>query len=215
MNMNSGATNSTPAVHVIDDDAGMRKSIQMLLQSANLKTLVYDSAEAFLDDYHANHCGCIVLDLRMPGIGGIELLQRLSAIQCDMPIIIISGHADVPTAVRGMKLGAVDLLEKPFEPAKLLAAVQHALASGMANREKSQELSAIRQRMAHLTPRELELLKLVVVGSSNKQIAYQLGISIKTVANHRANLMAKTKALNAADLSRLSIAAGIVPGKRA
>jgi FixJ family two-component response regulator len=191
-------------VHVIDDDRGMRNSLSLLLSSASLPVRAYESAEQFLEQVPLDQSGCIVLDLRMPGMGGLELLRRLRAERNDMPVIVISGHVDVPAAVRSMKLGAVDLLQKPFEPRALLEAVQSGLRQSRERHERRSEEAAVRERLAGLTARELELLKLVAAGRSNKQIASDLNISIKTVANHRTNLMAKTKALNAADLSRLS-----------
>jgi two-component system response regulator FixJ len=198
-----------PCVHVIDDDAGMRKSLKMVMEGASLAVRVYESAEQFLNEINLLSPGCIILDLRMPGLGGIELLQRLRGARNDMPVIIISGHADVAVAVRGMKLGAVDLLQKPFEPSALLSLVKKSIeTSTVLHRARSEE-EEVRQRFSSLTPRELALLKLVVGGRANKQIATDLGISIKTVANHRASLMAKTQAANAADLARLSTIAGI------
>jgi two-component system response regulator FixJ len=202
-----------PTVHVIDDDAGMRKSLHMLLKMANISTEVYESGDAFFEEVDGSQPGCIVLDLRMPGMSGIEVLQKLGDRHIEMPAIVISGHADVPTAVRSMKLGAVELLEKPFEPRVLLAAVERSLHQALALYERRREQLATRDRLSSLTRRELDLLKLVVGGSSNKQIAIEMGISVKTVANHRANLMAKTKAINAADLARVSVMAGIVPAK--
>ncbi|HVT91159.1 MAG TPA: response regulator [Tepidisphaeraceae bacterium] len=203
--------NPTTIVHIVDDDPGVRKSLQMVLESASLAVKVYESAERFLEDMDLSISGCIVLDLRMPGIDGIELLQRLRTAGHEIPVIVISAHADVPTAVRSMKLGAVDLLQKPFEPKALLEIVRRAVQKSVEINQKRAEENAIRKRLADLTTRELELLRLVVAGRSNKQIASDLNISIKTVANHRANLMAKTHALNAADLTRISTIAGIRP----
>ncbi len=192
-----------PVVHIIDDDPGMRKSLTMLAQSASLPMRGYQSAEEFLAEANVARPGCIVLDLRMPGMSGIELLQQLRAEMVDIPVILISGHADVPTAVRGMKLGAVDLLQKPVEPEVLIEAIRRSLdlSASMHHRRCDQE--SVRQRFESLTPRELELLTWIVQGHSNKRIAFDMGISIKTVANHRASLMTKTGASNAADLARL------------
>jgi two-component system, LuxR family, response regulator FixJ len=196
----------TPAmVHFVDDDPGMRNSLLMLAQSASLPARAYASAEEFLAGMpSAAECpGCLVLDLRMPGIGGIELLQRLRTALNDIPVILISAHADVPDAIRGMKLGAVDLLQKPMEPTALLEAVQRSLELSQHLHRQRAEAESVTRRFANLTARELQLLQLIVDGHSNKQIASQMGISIKTVANHRASLMAKTEAINAADLARL------------
>jgi two-component system response regulator FixJ len=204
---------NTAVIHIIDDDPGVRKSLELMMSSASLAVRVYESGEEFLDSIDPSQPGCIVLDLRMPGISGIDVLQRLRAINSDIPAIIISGHADVPTAIRGMKLGAIDLLQKPFEPRTLLDAVHAAIKSSLDSQSHRSEQEDIRQRLATLTPRELDLLKMVVSGMANKRIATELKISIKTVANHRANLMAKTQALNAADLARMSMVAGVVPRK--
>src|SRR5690606_22360343 len=144
-----------------------------------------------------------------PGMSGLELLTRLRADSDDIPVIIISGHADVPTAVRGMKSGAMDLLQKPFEPQVLIKAVRRALDLSVEQHRRKREREDIRQRFAELAAREHDLLALVVAGLSNKQIAGEMGIAIKTVANHRAHLMEKTQALNAADLARMSVIAGI------
>lgn len=204
---------SQDVVHVVDDDAGMRKSLQMLFDSAGLEAHTYESAETFLDEVKLDRPGCLVLDLRMRGLGGMELLSRLGAEATVMAVIIISGHADVPTAVRGMKIGALDVLQKPFDPRVLLAAVRDGLEKSRSRyRQRAEELARTR-RLAELTPRERDLLKLLVAGRSNKQIAHDLKISIKTVANHRASLMAKTGAVNAADLTRLSVLAGIQPAE--
>jgi two-component system, LuxR family, response regulator FixJ len=200
-------------VHIIDDDAGIRKSLQMLMESASLAVRVYESGQDFLDAVDPEQPGCIVLDLRMPGMGGIEVLQRLRAAHNEVPAIIISGHADVPTAIHSMKLAATDLLQKPFEPQTLLKAVHSAIEKSIEMLQRSDEQGLARQRLENLTPREHDLLKRVVAGMPNKRIAADLNISIKTVANHRANLMAKTQALNAADLAHMSTVAGSIPDK--
>jgi len=196
-------TESNAIVHIVDDDAGMRNSLGMLVQSVSLPSRSYASAEEFLSEADLTQAGCVLLDLRMPGMGGIELLQRLRAASVGIPVILISGHADVPTTVRGMKLGAVDLLQKPIEPSVLIDAVRRNLDVSRAMNQQRNGSQSIRDRFAALTRRETELLKLIVNGHSNKQIATGIGISIKTVANHRASLMAKTGAVNAADLVRL------------
>jgi two-component system response regulator FixJ len=198
-----------PVVHVIDDDPGMRKSIAMLMESASLVTKVYSSAEEFLIEVDLCQSGCIVLDLRMPGMGGTAMLQWMADKPREMPVIVISGHVDVPAAVRSMKLGAVDVLRKPFEPAELLEAVRRAMQESVALHERNGQDGEIRNRFATLSPRELQLLKMIVNGKPNKVIAQELSISVKTVANHRASLMAKTQAANGPDLVRMSSIAGI------
>ncbi len=203
--------NTQPTVYIVDDDPGMCASLRMVMEAAELKAQTYGSGEDFLDDWKANRLGCVVLDLRMRGIGGIEVMQRLRAQNDEMPVIIISGHVDVVTAVRGVKLGAIDILQKPFRTSELVAHVRHMLELSIEQHGRREELIDIRERMNRLTAREADLLRLVVAGLSNKQIAVEMGISIKTVANHRANLMEKTHALNAADLARMSVIAGILP----
>jgi len=197
-------------VCVVDDDPGIRKSLEMVLDSADLPARLYASAELLLDDLRgelSDCCGCILLDLQMPRTTGIELLRRLREMGYDSPVIVISGTATVLSAVESMKLGAIDFLEKPIDHRTLLNKVQQALAAYAVTRAEASEVQAVRQRMAKLTDRERELVRLIIRGLANKQIAGEMGISIKTVANHRANLMSKTGALNAADLVRMSMIA--------
>jgi two-component system response regulator FixJ len=196
-------------IHIVDDDPGMRKSLQMVMDAADLTACTYESADLFLAQADLKTPGCIVLDLRMPGMGGIDLLKHLQDGRIDIPVIVISAHADIKTAVRSMKLGAIDVLPKPFEPQDLVAGARRAIEKSIASHHQRMESDAIRERLETLTKREWDLLRLVVAGNSNKQIAADLGISIKTVANHRANLMVKTRALNAADLARMSTIAGL------
>jgi two-component system response regulator FixJ len=201
-------------VCVVDDDPGMRQSLEMVLDSADLPVRLYGGADEMLADLADGHarecCGCVLLDLQMPGTTGIELLRRFRDLGYEMPVIVVTGTATVLSAVESMKLGAVDFLEKPIDHRTLINKVQQALAAHAARRAEASEVDAIRRRMATLTDRELELVRLICSGLANKQIASEMGISIKTVANHRANLMAKTQALNAADLVRMCMIAEIV-----
>lgn len=190
-------------VHIVDDDEGIRKSLIMLMETESIAACAYTSAEEFLEQCDAHGPGCLVLDLRMPGMSGLELLQRLRSTDNDIPAILVSAHAEVPDAVRGMKLGAVDLLQKPVEPAALIEAIRRSLQLSESHARSRAESHAIRQRFERLTARERQLLKHIVEGLVNKQIAVQMGISVKTVANHRASLMTKSGAANAADLARL------------
>jgi two-component system response regulator FixJ len=201
--------NSQPTVHVIDDEPRIRKGLQRLMESASLPVRVYNSAIEFLDNIDLKQPGCIVLDLRMPGMSGIELLQRLKEKGNHLPVIVISGHANVATAVQSMKLGAIDLLQKPFEPRALLDGIRRALETSRQALARRSEQEEIRRRFASLTSRELALLRLVVAGKSNKQIASDLNISMKTVGHHRAKIMLKTKALNGPDLVRMAMIADI------
>jgi len=199
-----------PLVFVVDDDAGVRKSICMALEAAQLAVRPYASAEEFLADYkNIPSSGCLVLDLSMPGMSGLELLRHLRSQGMHLPVLIVSGTGTVPKAIEAMKLGVVDFLEKPADHRVVVQKVQEALAKDTMQRSSAAEIDAVRQRFAALTERERELLKLVINGRSNKQIAQDMGISIKTVANHRAHLMEKTGALNAADLTRISMIAGV------
>jgi len=197
-------------VFVVDDDPGMRKSVCMALESAQLPVQAFESAESFLAVYQPGTTGCIVLDLSMPGMSGIELLRHLRSKEIHLPVLVVSGTATVPKAVEVMKLGIVDFLEKPADHRLVVQKVQEALAKDAVQRAGAVEIDSVRQRFAALTERERELLKLVINGRSNKQIADDMGISIKTVANHRAHLMEKTGALNAADLVRISMLAGVL-----
>lgn len=203
-------TNMRPVVHVIDDDSSMRKSLRALLESIALEVLLYESAEEFLQQLGPPHHGCVVIDLRMPGMNGLELLRKLREIKNDIPAIIISSNADVPIAIQIMKLGAIDVLEKPFETKAILDVVTAALNKSAAQLQHGIEHEKAKAVFAELTPREAELLQLIVQGRSNKQLALDLNIAVKTVINHRAHLMAKTHALNAADLARMATIAGIL-----
>ena len=201
-----------PIVFVVDDDAGMRKSTCVLLESAGLQYREFDSATAFLHAYDRAMPGCLVLDLHMPGMSGIDLVERLRADRAMLPILIVSGTGTIPLAVQGMKLGVLDFLVKPVDPSILISKVQAALELDAQQRNDATSLNAIRQRLSTLTTREQELLKLLVSGMANKNIASEMGISIKTVENHRANLMDKTGALNAADLVRMAMLASTAGG---
>jgi two-component system, LuxR family, response regulator FixJ len=198
-------------VRIIDHDVQAGASMQKLVESASLAAKAYASAEEFLEELDASRPGCIVLELRMPVMSGFELLQRLRQIRCSVPVIVVSGYADVPAAVNSMKLGAIDVLQKPVEPSVLLSSIRNAIQYSFAAQAQHAETDTIRARFAALTPRQRDLLRLIVVGRSNKQIATDLHLSIKTVANHRARLMAKTQASNAADLARLSTTAESFP----
>jgi FixJ family two-component response regulator len=198
-------------VFIVDDDPAVRRLLSFVMESASLRVKAYASAEEFLDDFVVDVAGCLVVDVRMPGMSGIELLETLRSRGAELPAIVLSGHGDVPVVVRSMKLQVLDFLEKPVDNHILLAKVYQALREDTARWRTRRETAVIRRRIATLSSREGELLKLVIGGNANKQIAYALNISIKTVANHRANVMAKTQAINAADLVRMSIVAGICP----
>ncbi len=196
-----------PVVFVVDDDAGMRKSTTLLLEAASLPHIAYESANEFLADYRPDAPGCLLLDLHMPGMSGMELIERLRAQSCLLPVLVVSGTGTIPMAVQGMKLGVLDFLEKPVNPEVLIPKVRAAILLDAQRRADAAGQAQLRQRLSSLTARERELLKLLVGGASNKLIAADLGISIKTVENHRAHIMEKTGAFNAADLVRISLLA--------
>ena len=192
-------------VHVVDDDPAVRQQLLKLIEAASLEARGYQSAGDFLsaNATESQRPECLVLDIRMPEMSGIELLRTLRANLWNMPVLLVSGHADVPATIRGMKMGAVDLLQKPVDPLLFIEAVGRSLKISEAFKLEQAEAEAVSRRFKDLTVRELELLALIVDGNSSKQIAFSLNISIRTVANHRTSLMAKTGAANAADLARL------------
>jgi FixJ family two-component response regulator len=194
-----------PKVYIVDDDAGMRRSTSLILETANLPYEAFESAEAFLQSVMHEAPGCLALDLHMPGMSGLDLIVQMRLDKYTMPVLMVSGTGTVPLAVTGMKLGLFDFLVKPVDPEVLLSKVNAALKLDNQQRNDVASLDVIRHKLGSLTPRETELLKLIVAGYPNKNIAMELGISIKTVENHRASLMAKTGALNAADLVRMKM----------
>lgn len=194
-----------PTVFIVDDDPAMRRSTSLLLESANLKHQSFDSAGAFLEGVKPEHPGCLILDLHMPGMSGMDLVAKMRSDKFTQPILIVSGTGTVPVAVEAIKFGVIDFLVKPVDPDTLLGKVKSAVEADLQERADNEQLDQIRQRLASLTPREKELLDHIVAGMPNKNIATTLGISIKTVENHRASLMAKTNALNAAHLVRMTM----------
>lgn len=194
-------------VHIIDDDAAVRDAVGLLLGTEGFEVHTYPSAPAFLKAISAQKDGCVVTDVRMPEMTGIDLIARMKSDRIAMPVIVLTAHADVPLAVEAMKLGAIDLLEKPFEDDALLAAVETALERRNAEQSRSRESLAIKNRLASLTRRENEILAGLLRGLSNKVIAHDLGISIRTAEVHRANIMAKMRAGNLAELVKMALAA--------
>lgn len=194
-------------VHLIDDDAALRDAVGLLLRAEGFKVQPYDSAMAFLKGASAIAEGCVLTDVRMPQMNGIELIAKMKEERIAIPVVVLTAHADVPLAVEAMKLGAVDLLEKPFEDEALIAAVRAALDRRNAEERRSRENQAIKNRLASLTRRENEILAGLLKGLSNKVIAHELGISIRTAEVHRANIMAKMRAGNLAELVKMALAA--------
>src|SRR6188474_1520025 len=197
-------------VHVIDDDAAMRESLAFLLKSAKVKVATYESANEFLARLPQINAGCVVTDVRMPGMSGIELLKHLRDLKNMVPVIVITGHGDVPLAVEAMKFGASDFLEKPFDDDLLLAAVQSALSDQAAVHEDDALKAAVMQRLEHLSARERQVLEGLVAGHPNKTIAYDLGISPRTIEIYRANVMTKMEAASLSELVRMALTAGVL-----
>ncbi|MBZ0132514.1 MAG: response regulator [Rhodocyclaceae bacterium] len=187
-------------VYIVDDDEPMRDSLQWLLESQGFAVTAFASAEDFLAACREGMAGCIVLDVRMPGMSGLELYEKLNARRCTLPVIFITGHGDVPMAVSALKKGAVDFIEKPFGDQDMLRLIVQCLELDRANRAKQQEAAAAAQRLAGLTEREAEVMDLILAGRLNKQIADVLNISIKTVEVHRGRIMDKMQVRTVAEL---------------
>ena len=196
-------------VYVVDDDAAVRDSLGWLLRSVGLVVETYASGQEFLNKVRAGCNGCAVLDVRMPGLSGLELQERLSVECIVLPIIIITGHGDVPMAVRAIKAGAFDFIEKPFNDQLLLDRVQQALMHNEQTRLLEGERAGVNARLSQLTPREREVLALVVMGNPNKTIASQLEISCRTVEIHRGRVMEKMEVGSLSELVRLGVASGL------
>lgn len=192
----------TGIVYVVDDDAGVRESIGTLLRSRGLAMEIFPDAASFLQAYAPGRHGCLVVDVRLPGMSGLDLQRRLQALGEMLPVIVMSGHADVPMAARAMKAGAVDFIEKPFPPRRLLEGVENALALDAERRRRHCDDAVRRAGLARLTPREREILHRVAAGSYNKVIAAELGVSVSTVEVHRRRLMQKLGAKTLYDVVR-------------
>jgi two-component system, LuxR family, response regulator FixJ len=197
-------------VHVIDDDEAVRQSIEFLLRTFGVKARTYDSASAFLDALPNIESGCIITDVRMPGVSGIDLLRRLGEMGIRMPVIVVTGHGDVPLAVEAMKNGAIDFLEKPFADDLLLGSVRSALNRSQENAERDAERAEVEARLATLTNREREVLEGLVAGKPNKIIAFDLAISPRTVEIYRANVMTKMEAGSLSELVRMALVMGVM-----
>lgn len=203
-----------PILFVVDDDFDVRDSMRALLESAGFAVRDYASAKSFLEGRPAQG-GCLIADIRMPEMGGLELQEQIAARGIDLPIIFITGHGDVPLAVRAMKAGAVDFIEKPFDDATMLRSIRRALEFGLQTRSRAAEAKAAEDLLAQLTPRERDVLKQIVIGRSNKIAAYELGISPRTIEIHRAHIMGKMNARSLPDLVRITLAAAWPPAGHA
>jgi two-component system response regulator FixJ len=196
-----------PVVHVIDDDDAARESLEFLIDCAGMRVRGYPSALAFLDAAGAIEPGCIVTDVRMPDMNGLELVTRLQELGIDDPVIIVTGHADVPMAIQAMKQGVADFIEKPFSDETMLEAIKAAVARQRSEAEEQAERAAIRARLESLSPRERDVLDGLVEGHANKAIAFDLAISARTVEVYRANLMTKMQAGSLSELVRMTMIA--------
>jgi FixJ family two-component response regulator len=191
-----------PTVYVVDDDAAMRDSLRFMFTGTGLPVETFTSAEAFLADARPHGVGCLILDLRMPGMNGQELFRRLKLRQPHLPVIILTGHGDIATAVSEMKQGAFDLFTKPVNREVLLNRVREAIETAVAASRQGKEAADIKIKLATLSPRELEVMDQIAQGFANKEIASRLARSERTVANHRAHVLSKLEAANTADLVR-------------
>jgi len=200
--------NGEPTVFVVDDDQAMRNSLKWLIESIGMQVRTYGSADDFLNNYYPGRAGCLLLDVRMPGMSGLELQAYLARQQSRLPVIIITGHGDIAMAVKAMKSGAVDFIEKPFHDDELLTSIRNALDFDEKQRALQSQRAQIAARLAELTPREHEVMEMVTSGRANKEIAAALGVSAKTVEAHRARVMDKMRASSLAELVRMALIAG-------
>ena len=203
--------NKNPLVMVVDDDSGVRNAMRALLKSVGLNSTLYPSAQEFLGSYDPNQPGCLLLDIRMPGMSGMELQQELNLRGAVIPVIFMSGHADIPMAVEAMQHGAFDFLQKPFRDQDLLDRIQRAIAKDGERRVALGERARIKTHLESLTDREREVLELLTKGKQNKQIAQDLGVSPRTIEIHRARVMEKMDAHSIAELVRMMLDLGPSP----
>jgi FixJ family two-component response regulator len=208
-------TATAPLIHLVDDDASFRTATRRLLEASGFRVALYESAGQLLARLTPDEAGCILLDVQMSGLSGPQLQGRLADLGHRLPIIFITGHGDIPTSVQTIKAGAEDFLTKPVAKAKLLAAIERALARDLQRRTQDHELAALRTRVARLTPRESEVFALVVRGKLNKQIAGELGTSERTIKAHRQKVMEKCEAQSLAELVRIAerLQGGMDPGR--
>jgi two-component system response regulator FixJ len=199
-------SNQEATVYIVDDDQAIRRAMDFLMRSVGLDYEIFHSADDFLAKYTDEFAGCLVLDIRMPGLGGLELQQKLLERDSSLPIIFITGHGDVPMAVEAMQKGAFDFIQKPFRDQELLDRVTEAMKTDREIRSAREERAGVANRIEKLTKREREVLDLVVTGKPNKIIAYELGVSQRTVEIHRARVMEKMEAKSLAGLVRMQLA---------
>ncbi len=206
-------TDEKTTVFIIDDDPSARRGLSRLVRVAGMNVETYASAQEFIERPHYDGCGCILLDVQMPGMDGLELQEQLVKAEYSLPIIFVSAHADVPDAAAAMKKGAVDFLTKPVDRDHLLKAIAESLEKDRENRKTLDNLARVRKKLAALSQREYEVMTYVIAGLLNKQIAYELGITEDTVKVHRGRVMKKMNAESVAELVRLTEIAGIKPAE--
>lgn len=199
-------TNQQSTVYIVDDDQAIRHAMEMLMRSVGLNYEIFHSGNDFLASHTNDRAGCLVLDIRMPGLGGLELQDKLNEMGSTLPIIFITGHGDVPMAVEAMQKGAIDFIQKPFRDQELLDRIGEAVKADQEKRTAREEQHAVRDRIEKLTNREREVLDLVVTGKPNKVIAYELSVSQRTIEIHRARVMEKMEAKSLAGLVRMHMA---------
>jgi len=202
---------SGPRIFVVDDDVSVRQGLSRLLRSKGYQVEAFSSGEAYLQEPPYPGPGCLILDFRMPGLSGIDLQARLIEIGCELPIIFLSGHGDIPVSVSAMKQGAVDFLTKPVDEVDLFEAVEHALVLHASIRARHESEDELNEKLRHLTRRELQVMRLLLGGARNKEIGTTLGISEKTVKVHRGRIMEKLEVSSAAELGRFGALVGIEP----
>lgn len=203
-------TKPNTLVYLVDDDFSVRDSLSLLIESTGQAVRCFESADGFLDDYDPEQAGCLVLDVRMPGMGGLELQEEMVRRDFAIPIIFISGHADVPDSSKAFRAGAVDYMEKPFDSKTLLTRMQEAIQKDLDTRVYQAEKRKLKKRLGQLTPREHEVLILVVKGLSNKEAAKQLNVSNRTIDVHRAKIMEKMEAEDLAELTVMAMHCGLI-----
>ncbi|WP_280155100.1 response regulator [Piscinibacter sp. XHJ-5] len=210
-----------PIVHVIDDEADVRQALALLMRSVNLKSRTYASAQEFLADYESGSPGCLVVDVRLPGMSGLELQERLTQAGIALPVIVMTGHGDIQMAVRAMRAGALDFVEKPFHDQALLDRVHEGIERSLHLQDVAGERGELQRRYASLTEREKQVMAQVIEGRQNKLIADELGLSTRTVETHRAHIIEKMGATSLSHLVRMAIAVmpqhgsvGLVRGRR-
>lgn len=203
-----------PTIYVVDDDEAIRDSLTLLLEASGFRVAAFSSGDAFMEHLPADPTGCLLIDVRMPGRGGLEVQEELAGRHISLPVVVMTGHGDVSLAVRAMKAGAVDFIEKPFEEETLRASLRRALEIGSAARRQDARAAEATSRLNLLTVRERQVLEALVSGWANKVIAYELAISPRTVEIHRARVMDKMQARSLSELVRMALAAGVAPKTR-